>query len=165
MKASLPSAGNPSTLGPRPRRTSSIASGADRPISIKARAMTTPDRLRTLGAVHEHPMARSDEGGNKRCHVADLGVNVVLILHREAHEDLAEWDRRDPRPVPVLEIDDDVDTEGVIVRGLGKPRPDGQDGGQTAGSPCGAGCAFSSEPPCRRHVPGRRKGRIRWSQG
>jgi hypothetical protein len=138
-KASLPSAGNPSTLGPRPRRTSSIASGADRLISIKARAMTTPDRFETLGAVHEHLLARTDEGGNERGDIADLGVDLVLILHREAHEDLAERDRRDPRPVPVLEIDDDVDAEGLVARGLGKSRPDRQAGATSNTSICHPG--------------------------
>jgi hypothetical protein len=71
-------------------------------MSIKARAMTTPTE--GDGAVHEHLPACTYEGGNEPGDVADLGVHVVLVLHREAHEDLAEWDRRDPRSVPVLEI-------------------------------------------------------------
>ena len=91
MKSWLPSAGNPSTLGPRPRRTSSIASGADRPISIKARD-DDAGSIEPLGALHEHVSTRTYEGGDERGDVVDLGVHIVLILHREAHEDLADRD-------------------------------------------------------------------------
>src|SRR5829696_1231282 len=81
-----------------------------------------------LGAVDEHPSSRGHERGDEHGHLAHVRVDLITVVHREAHIESAERYRRCPGRLPVLEIDDHVDVERPVLRAGVQPCCDGQGG-------------------------------------
>jgi hypothetical protein len=68
-----------------------------------------------LGAMDKHP-SRSHERGDEQGQLAHCRVDVITVVHREAHIEAAERYGRCPGRLPVLEIDDHVDVKSAVLR-------------------------------------------------
>src|SRR5215213_1933587 len=87
-----------------------------------------PRSVEPLGAVDEHPSPSGHERGDEHGQLAHVLVDVLTVVHREAHIESAERYGRCPGRLPVLEIDDHVDVKRAVLRAGVQPRCDGQGG-------------------------------------